>query len=281
MTTILIVVNVVVFALQLIAGLPGMVPLARVFGFLALLPSDLAHGYVWQLLTFQFLHGGFMHLFINCLVLYFFGFAVETMLGKSTFLKLYLATGAAGGLLQAFCSWVFPTHFGTGPVVGASAGVFGVVAAFAYLNRETSITAWLAFILPVTMKAKYLLIVLLVIAVLGILERGTGVAHAAHLGGMLAALGYLQLERSGRLSSRRWPRFKVVRPRREFVATARPIRKRWAGSGRNRTDELPPAEFISREVDPILEKISAHGIQSLTERERRILELAKEKMSRG
>jgi len=62
----------------------------------------LSHGYVWQLLTFQFMHGNFLHLLLNCWAIFMFGREVEQALGRKSFLTLYLSSGVIGGL----CKWL-------------------------------------------------------------------------------------------------------------------------------------------------------------------------------
>jgi membrane associated rhomboid family serine protease len=274
---ILIIVNAAMYAAQLIVPLVAGADLERP---LALYPKDLMRGYVWQLLTFQFLHGGALHLILNCVMLYLFGRPVEQALGRAPFVRLYLLSGAFGGLLQVACSRVFPTHFGWGPVLGASAGVFAVIAAFAALNWDQPITTLVAFIIPVTMPAKYLVLIEAIIAVFGLLGQASGIAHGAHLGGMLAGLAYIQFVVKANRDVFAWARPQTRPPARELVSTAAPKRSSWRRQRLSIPDDLPPAEFISREVDPILDKISAHGIQSLTERERRVLEAARAKISR-
>jgi membrane associated rhomboid family serine protease len=282
---ILIIVNVVVYAAQLIVPLAGGVYLEP---YLALTPTLLAKGWVWQLLTFQFLHSrladlGLIHLTLNCVMLYMFGRPVEQALGRASFVRLYVASGTFGGLLQAALSRAFPGHFGDAAVVGASAGVFGIIAAFAALNWDQPITTLIAFIIPVTMPAKYLVVGEVIIAGFGLLlGRASCVAHGAHLGGILAGLAYVQLIVKANRDLLAWARPKT-RPRtrtRELVGASTPKRGSARGRQQSIPDDLPPAEFISREVDPILDKISAHGIQSLTDRERRILEAARAKISR-
>jgi len=275
-TVILILANAVVFGMQLLAGVVwGSALLER---YLALYPDGLARGWVWQLFTFQFLHGGILHLVINCAMLYMFGRPLEAALGRASFLRLYFGSGTVGGLVQAACALTFPDHFGYGPVVGASAGVFGLIAAFAWLNRDMPITTLIAFIIPVTMKAKYLLVVEAVLAIFGLLGNASGIAHGAHLGGLLVGLAYAQLVVLGRPRFG-WRRVRPAAPRRELVGTHAPGPRLWQRRATSAPDELPAADFISKEVDPILEKISSHGIQSLTERERRILELARTRMN--
>lgn len=277
---VIIVANTVVFAIQLLAQLRAESTLNRLLAHAVLVPSELAKGAVWQLFTFQFMHAGLFHLGVNCLMLYLFGRAVESALGRASFWRVYLASGVAGGLLQSVCSWVAPGHFGAAGVVGASCGVFGIIATFAMMNREMPITTLVAFVLPVSMKAKYLVIVSAVIAGLGMLQGRSGVAHAGHLGGLLMGVAYVHFGLHSRNLNLRWPR--VLRGRREpeLVVMSGPARPRRQPPPRAEQGDLPPQEFIEREVDPILDKISQHGLQSLTPRERRILELARERMSR-
>ena len=115
---------------------------------LALSKDGLAHGLVFQLLTYQFLHGSMWHLLLNVVGLYFFGRAMEEVLGSAGMLKLYLASGVIGGLLFVGLGFAFPGKFGSA-VVGASAGVFGLVAAFATRAPEQPITLLVFFVLPV------------------------------------------------------------------------------------------------------------------------------------
>lgn len=277
---ILVILNVAIYAAQLILDLASPELNARIFVYTALSLPGLSHFFVWQLVTFQFLHGGLLHILLNCAMLWMFGRAVEYQVGRSRFFWLYILSGIAGGLLQMLCSLMFPTHFGTGPVVGASAGVFGVIAAFAVLNAEQFITTLLAFIIPVTMKAKYLLAVEVVISLFGMLERRSGVAHAAHLGGIIGAIIFVKWVVLGHTSGFRWPALPAMPWKKRELVGARTKSKGWVKAERPEPEELPPAEFISKEVDPILDKISAHGIHSLTERERKILEAARARMAK-
>lgn len=274
----LVIINAVVFAVQLILRLAatssnnGSVLLENYF---ALWPEKLVHGYIWQLLTFQFLHAGLLHLLFNCAMLYLFGRSVEAALGRRGFLKLYLLSGAFGGLLQVGLSYAFPGHFGFGPVVGASAGVFGLIAAFATLYANQPITMLLAFILPVTMRAKYLLLVEAIIALLGLLDATSGIAHGAHLGGMIMGVFYVR-------KIMHWRGFVISSrpaPPRELVSARSFKSKGWRNAPSEAEEPMSQKEFLSKEVDPILEKISAHGIHSLTDKERKILEAARKKMS--
>jgi membrane associated rhomboid family serine protease len=237
----------------------------------------LAGGRIWQLLTFQFLHailteGGFWHIFFNCLSLYFFGPAVDAAMSRKQFLLLYLGGGACGGLFQALGHFVLPENFGL-PVVGASAGIAAVIAAFAFLFPGQIIMVM--GILPV--PAKFFFIFAALYAVFGIMvpSGGGGMAHGAHLGGLLAGWAYVRwvLNSTWEIPKLRWPgsnKRVIISTNRSTFGKARPMT---AG-------DVPAEEFISKEVDPILDKITKHGIHSLTEAERKTLEAARARMAK-
>jgi membrane associated rhomboid family serine protease len=255
-----------------------------VMGWLALSAQGLLHGRVYQLLTFQFLHGGLMHLLMNMIGLYFFGRAMEEMLGPRGMLKLYLTSGVVGGLLQVALGVAFPRTFNSA-TVGASAGIFGLIAAFATRAPDEPITILVFFFLPVTFKARVLLIIEACIALAGVLGPllpkpmfRSDIANGAHLGGMLTGIAWIRWGMMSRPSLNFWPSFWRRRPPRRELARTAP--KRAGRTASRKAEDMPPAEFISREVDPILEKISAQGIHSLTARERQILEAARSKMAR-
>jgi membrane associated rhomboid family serine protease len=282
MTKILLIAVFACFILQKIAeGVwgPGFID-----SWFALSTQGMKQGRIYELITFQFMHAGWMHLFGNMIGLYFFGRAMEETLGRKGVLKLYLLSGTIGGLVQIILAFTFPLYF-AGGVVGASAGVFGLIAAFAARAPNDPITMFIYFF-PVTFQAKFLLLLEACIALLGLLgplihfTAFTGnIAHAAHLGGMLTGILYIRGAAKISRPFAFWRPFarREPPPKRELVSAA--PRRAWR-STRKPVEDLPPAEFISREVDPILEKISAQGIHSLTERERQILEAARNKMAK-
>jgi membrane associated rhomboid family serine protease len=244
--------------------------------YFALSPQGLAHGFVWQLLTFQFLHAGIGHLLFNGFALWSFGRYVEQRLGVPRYLTLYFGSGVAGGLLQCLMGWVLPRLFG-GDTIGASAGIFGVVAAFSLLEPDSQVLMF--FLLP--MRAINLLYISIGLSlVLMFVPSSTPVAHAAHLGGIFFGMFYVRQGANwtrGLADWNPWQR-KARREQMLKAATPKPFKPRRIKSAE--TPELPSEEFISQEVDPILDKISAHGIQSLTERERQILQAARSRMSK-
>jgi membrane associated rhomboid family serine protease len=275
-TLVLLVVNVVAFIFQNV--LYTWVPSFPTDDYLALSVSGLQHGYAWQLLTYQFMHGGWLHLLLNCWAIYVFGREAEGTLGWKRFLTLYFSSGVIGGLFQALAGLLLKGAFAA-PVVGASAGAFGLVAAFSTLYPERPLTLLVFFIIPVSMRAKFLLLLSALLTVCGIIFRMDNIAHAAHLGGMLTGIVFVRYAIHWHWH---WPRLSRSRsqPLRPLVNVPRRSSALWNQSQGGADEDLPPDEFLSKAVDPILDKISAHGIQSLTERERKILQTAREKMVR-
>lgn len=270
-TVTLLLVNVAAFFLQL--GIDQFSSV-RIDDYFALSLEGLKHGFIWQLLTYQFMHAGVIHLFFNCWAIYVFGHDVEEALGRKSFLALYLSSGVIGGLVQVLAG-LFMGGLFAAPVVGASAAAFGLCAAFAMLFPDRIIL--LFFVIP--LRAKYLLIGAGLLALLGVMRPGGGVAHAAHLGGMLAGVGFI------RYASHwdwHWPQLRRSprQPARRLVKVTSITGGLWGKNKSAPEEELAPEEFLSKEVDPILDKISAQGIQSLTERERRILEAARQRMAK-
>ncbi len=271
-TVSLMVVITLAFALQQINGVYIGWPVGR---YLALTSEALRHGFVWQFLTFQFLHVGLWHLVCNLIGIWFFGRYVEERLGSTAFLKIYFLSGAIGGVFDAALGALLPGTFGLVPVVGASAGVFGLLAAFAALEPDAQIL--LFFFLPI--RAKYLLIGGAVIALFfTLVPADPGIAHAAHLGGLVTGFVYVRYGSELRYRFAHWRPLQARQRKRELVRAASIRGRPWRQGPLDQDAEMPSEEFIAKEVDPILEKISAHGIQSLTERERRILEAARQRM---
>jgi membrane associated rhomboid family serine protease len=285
-TLALLVTNIIVFVIQCVYyGYPPAERIPR-NDVLALSWTGLAHGYVWQLITFQFLHANFWHLLFNGWAIFVFGREVEETLGVKRFLTLYFASGAIGGLLQAvtgglalrFAHSPWGLSFAA-PAVGASAGCFGLIAAFAMLYPERSLTLLLFLIIPVGMRAKFLLAFEAILTVFGIIYPASRhTADIAHLGGMLTGIIFIRYALHWNWH---WPRLRRTggQPPRRLVRVGSGPALR-ARSKAASEEDLPAEDFLSKEVDPILDKISAHGIHSLTERERRVLEAARQRMGK-
>jgi len=251
LVTVLIMINVAVFGLQAVAShvAPGLID-----SLFALSGHGISQGYYWQFITYMFLHGGVLHLLVNCLGLYFAGREVEIVCGRKHLLGMYFLGGFVGGIVQLLAG---PSSI---ELVGASGGVCAVLLAFTTILPELEITAFLFFVIPLKMRAKWLGRAVIVTSILfALVGFGRDIGHIAHLGGALT--GWLYARRLG-YGGAFWLQ-RLFRDRRRL---------------QERRDRMNPTEFISEEIDPILEKISREGIHSLTRAERRVLELGREKI---
>jgi membrane associated rhomboid family serine protease len=276
-TIILIVAFIGAFFLECLLEYYGNFNTVRAFG---LSLRGLQQGYFWQLLTYQFLHQAPQpwHVLFNCLGLYFFGRSVEESLGSKKFLLLYFLSGVVGALPQVLAPLVLPKHSDI-PVVGASAGVCGMLAIFCSLYPMRELTSFINFI-PITIRARYLLWFVAGLSLFGTIVPFNDVAHGAHLGGIAVGLAYFRWFHEGNRFAGFWSRLRVPRRSRPILKVRFPKAGLEEPPKLSRPNDLEAADFISKEVDPILEKISAQGIHSLTERERKILEAARSKMDK-
>jgi len=215
-TTLLIALNVAVFVIQNLVEHLDSFP---VYSSFALSVDGLKHGRLWQFLTFQFLHlplsqGGMFHLMGNLFLIHLVGHPVEKALGPSGFLKLYLLGGTFGGLLQMIGGLFSPGQFGLS-VVGASAGTFGLIAAFATLFPHRLVNL---FFLPVAIRADVLLSLGVAATLAGLFLPSGHVAHCAHLGGILT--GFILARQF--LSESRAPAFVKLGPTSALKTTPKP-----------------------------------------------------------
>ncbi|GAB4367148.1 MAG: hypothetical protein Kow0042_07520 [Calditrichia bacterium] len=140
--------------------------------------------FIWQFVSYMFLHGGFGHIFFNMFALWMFGVELERTWGTREFLKFYFLTGIAAGLFSAIFSWgsVIPT-------IGASGAIYGILAAYALFFPDRYV--YLYFLFPI--KMKYLALILGALAFFSSFGQGqSGIAHTAHLGGMVVGYFYLR-----------------------------------------------------------------------------------------
>lgn len=241
-------------------------------GLLALSKPGMADGFIWTLVTYGFLHANLFHILFNLLFAFFLGRELLPLLGPSRFVGLYVGSILIGGLTWLSVSM---TH-ANGVLLGASAAVYGLLTVFTCFFPNRPITFLLFFIVPVTVKPKYLTLVLLGIAVFGLLfleiPGNGGVAHSAHLGGMLAG----------------WLYFRYVHNRTSERAGARPNIEVPQWFSRRKTVAKPAAykvnvtqtEDVRKEVDRILDKINRSGFGSLTDQEKKILDEARDLLNR-
>jgi membrane associated rhomboid family serine protease len=181
-TFILIAVNVAVFLLQLLwkqVYIYRNIAYPAVYFFLGLNPElIIGKSFIWQIFTYMFVHGGYLHILFNMLVLFMFGVQLERRMGSTEFLLLYLVTGAGVGLISLALGM---------NVVGASGAIYGLLLAFATYFPDARIVIF--FLLPVRAP-----VAVLIFAVLSIVFQFTGafggVAHFAHLAGIVFGFLY-------------------------------------------------------------------------------------------
>jgi membrane associated rhomboid family serine protease len=246
---------------------------------LALSASGFQSGKVWTVLTYGFLHSttNLLHIVANLLGLYFLGRVLEPILGSRRFLWLFASAMASGAALWLATHWQMDGSI----AMGASAGVIGLFVVFAAFFPNRPITFLLFFILPVTIKPKFAAMALLAVELVGFVfyevmraasPFGSGVAYSAHLGGMLAGWVYFRY-----IHEANWP----LRKSGVDIELPRWLRKR-------PTAPLPPPvqidltrrEDLRAEVDRILDKINSDGFGALTSDEKRLLDDARDLLSR-
>jgi len=284
-TVALIVVNVVAFIIQKISwSRPDGETIQGSYFALSLV--GLAHWRIWEFVTFQFMHVNWLHLLLNQLCIFFFGRSIESAIGGARFLSLYFTSGIMGGIVQMIYSFTTSDY---GPLVGASAGASGLIGAFALMAWDEEFTMIFYFI-PVTMRGRTLFWASVGLAILGIalpnlmptggIAGSAHIANAAHLGGLLAGFFYVRQIIQGRWQLPEWNLPSRAAAPRELAAKSVGQKSSWKLNAIPPAEDLTQDEFLQKEVDPILDKISARGIQSLTAREREILEKARSRMNK-
>lgn len=295
----LIALNVAIYFLQVTLVRPDDV--VAWFGFRG---AELPHRW-WTTLTYMFVHGGFWHLALNMYTLFLFGPRVEREWSPAEFTRYFLLCGLGGLLLHLlFFSG------STIPLVGASAAIYGVM--LAYARRWPDDELYLFAIIPI--RVKWLMAALVLVDLVNGLGGGFGdpnVAHFAHLGGFVTGWLYLRATEAARGEGGLRARIARVRdlgdepPRPVPRGLARPRPER--DPERDEVDDIvakskaalaqrpgmqlaqlpstaaptagrPPAQG---DLDLLLDKISEHGLESLTDEERRLLEDASRRMRGG
>lgn len=260
-TRALLLINIVVFLVTFTMGELGNA-LTYQFGLWA--PAS-PYFHFYQLFTYMFLHGGWAHLFSNMFALWMFGCVIERAWGAQRYLVYYLVCGLGAGL----CQMLVQTLAGSaGLTVGASGAIYGILLAFGMTFPEDRI---FIFPLPVPIKAKWFVMGYVAIELfLAISSSGDGVAHTAHLGGML--FGWLLI--------RHWRKRYQAHFRRPDMFSQ--MKTGWEKMRQKVNPEPDPRpgtkaddmaynarkKANQEEVDRILDKIRKSGYDSLTKEEK-------------
>lgn len=199
-------------------------------------------GWLWQPITYIFIHGGLWHLLFNMFSLYLFGSALERLWGERKYLVFFFICGFGAAFVSIALSPLSLT-----PIVGASGAIYGLL--FAWAHEFPDSILYMGFVLPI--RARHF-IILLIFMEFFLSQAPSSIARFAHLGGLLTAWLYL----------RNWNWLKLARVKRAKLEVS------------------PKQEAPLEEVDRILDKIKVHGIGSLTSKERRVLDSLSENLKR-
>ncbi|MFO7890083.1 MAG: rhomboid family intramembrane serine protease [bacterium] len=242
----LLIANGVVYLLQMLIGPQMIIALGLIPRF------SWSRLFIWQFFTYMFLHGNFFHILLNMYALWIFGVEIERMWGKKEFYKYYFITGVGAGVIHTIL-----TPMSTIPTIGASGAVMGVLTAYAVMFPNRIITLLLFFVFPVQMRARTLAFLFVGMSLLGgISGSADGVAHFAHLGGML--IGYIYMKKGLRFD---W----IINKYKEWK------RRRKISVDNQKREER---EKMKRIVDHILDKANQVGMENLTKDEKSFLKKA-------
>ena len=292
MTKNLLVVNFLAYMATWVFELRG-IDLTSLFGLHFFLASDF---HFYQFFTYMFLHGSFMHIFFNMFALWMFGSVIERVWGPNKFLVYYICCGLGAGLTQELVQYAdysiqglaayeyvnaggvqytTDSYINLWTTIGASGAVYGILLAFGMIFPNERL-----FIIPIPfpIKAKWLIVGYIAIELFSALQSsGDGVAHMAHLGGMLFGFLLIRYWQKHPGSSQSFGRSKGMEffesMKRRFDERQQKSNMHAEPTGRRETD----AEYNARkrqnqeEIDAILDKIRRSGYDSLTKEEKQKL----------
>ena len=229
----------------------------------------------WTIVSYMFMHGGFLHIIINMLLFYWFGKIFQEYLRDRKLVATYLMGGISGGLIYILAYQTFPALTNMHSyMVGASAGVIAIIVATATLLPNNSMN--LMFLGPV--KLKYIAIVFVLLDVISLRDMENIGGHFAHLGGAFYGYIYIKLLQGGtdiggwlsgildmfRAAFKPKPKFKVHKGGQYHKNPN-------AKQASSKEKSAPKTDFNQLEIDSILDKIAKSGYDSLSEREKDVL----------
>ena len=186
----LVIVNATIYLLEALLGAFGVVSSGTVNLALGLVPLLVVHGWLWQLVTYMFIHAGLFHVLFNMLSVWMFGGMLERDWGTKRFVEFYAFCGVGAALVTIAISFTHVLGMApTQPTVGASGAVYGILMAFGILYGDQEI---FMFPLPFMIKAKYFVAILVFIAIAGAVTDVGGTANFAHLGGLFFGWLYVK-----------------------------------------------------------------------------------------
>jgi membrane associated rhomboid family serine protease len=245
----LLIANTAVFLLQFFLSTAGF---GDVFGPFALTPTLVLQGWIWQLVSYMFLHGGIGHILFNMLTLWMFGAQLEETWGQRAFLRFYFICGVGAGLCVIAANYLLPNGEPRSSTIGASGAIYGVLLAYGMLFPRTRILFF--FLFPI--EARFFVAIIGTIAFMMAVSSGGGsqVSHVAHLGGMLFGYMYLKsalIRRRSVAYSQRYGSGHAPppRPRKRLSVTLRERYKEWKMQRARRKFEVYLRKRQERESD--------------------------------
>jgi len=257
----LIIFNVIIFVLQFIIFQKGIL-----ISLFALWPDDVANNlFIWQLFTYQFLHGGLFHILANMFMLWMFGSELEDKWGKKEFYKFYFTCAIGAGIIIFGSEYFFIGR--NMATLGASGAVTGIMLAYAIHWPDRYFLFW--FLVPI--KSKYLILGFLAISIIYSFAPtpGSNISHSGHLGGMITGfLYFILVKKINVFQSLTGNPVPVSEIKHKAKQTLKQIKRKLNTKNHNINMGDPATE---EKVNQLLDKISEKGIHSLTEDERSFL----------
>ncbi|MCL2025200.1 MAG: rhomboid family intramembrane serine protease [Leptospirales bacterium] len=271
----LLIINGTIFLAQLILGSYSMAINGTIQQFFGLSLKVFNEFKIWQLFTYMFLHGGWLHILFNLLTLWMFAGSLEERWGSKLFLKYYIYCGVGAGLFITAMNYYTENPL---PTIGASGALYGILLAYGmtWPNREVL----LYFLIPV--KIKYLVVLFGLIEFFGTINpSGSGISHIGHLGGLISGfilLKFFKLRQ--RSSNRQRPSSSAgaastvksgsKKDNDDFVSTF--FKKKRLKKKKREIEQRIEAKEI---IENLLEKIARSGMSSLSHEEKKNLEWAR------
>lgn len=274
---------VAAFVLQLVLGSRWMHGEDLLYRGVGLTIPGLAAGKLWTVLTHVFLHrpGFIIHPIGNLFLLYFLGRELIPVLGQSRFFGIFAGATVVGALAWTAVHW----RFGGGDMlIGATTAVYALAAVYAFFFPQRELNFLLFFVVPVSLKPRHVVLALAGFDALGLLfyeipgepmPLNMVIAHSSHLGGMLVAYLYYRY-----LHDSPWTLRRAAKPNLAVAGRGVPARKSVPTSPELPSEPATAPVDIRVEVDRILDKINSEGLAALTVQERRLLDGAKDTISR-
>jgi membrane associated rhomboid family serine protease len=259
----LLIINGVIFLIQLLADyfFPGSMELIFGLSYTGLV-NDLR---IWQIFTYMFLHGGWIHIIFNLLALWMFAGELETLWGSRFFLRYYLLSGTGAGIFISIMNYIVYARYGISPpTIGASGAIYGILLAYGmtWPNREVLVY----FLFPI--KMKYLVMIFGALEFYGSVSsasaQGGNISHIGHLGGLITGFFLLMYHRRTSAGSRLKKNIED--------SLFQSLKKLRLKRKQKKIEERIKAKEI---IDDLLEKIARQGMKSLNDREKRNLEWAR------